>query len=222
MKCDICGSRDSYVKMHNHNYNGIKFKSKRRFCKNCNNLVYDSKLDNIASMKTTKIKKNIIFTPTEYNGYSILSKKKIYNVILYLSNESILKTKLLKEMFYIDFLYYKNNCKSLTGLEYAKLPYGPVPDQFEEIINTCSKENIINYEVIFENNYECHNIKANKKFNKNIFNKEELEIMELVKNNFKKYSSKDIVEYSHKEKAFKEPKYGDKISYDYAFDIESF
>lgn len=321
MKCDICGSRDSYVKMYTHNYitkgKNISFKSKRRFCKACNNLVYDSELDNIASKlaletyskeygitkeeiialrkrydlsqelfskiigcakKTlvsyekgdsipndsylillksinnnpetiltiiesnkdlfnnkdyikinNKVANNIkqlhdesSFIPTEYNGYSNLSKDKIYNIILYLSSDNILKTKLLKEMFYIDFLYYKNNCKSLTGLEYAKLPYGPVPDQFEEIINTCSKENIINYEVVFENNYECHNIKANKKFNKDIFSKEELEIIELVKNNFKKYSSKDIVEYSHKEKAFKEPKYGDKISYDYAFDIESF
>ena len=33
-------------------------------------------------------------------------------------------------------------------------------------------------------------------------------------------SSKDIVDFSHKEKAFTSPEFFDKISYDYAFDID--
>ena len=36
------------------------------------------------------------------------------------------------------------------------------------------------------------------------------------------YTSKDIVEYSHKEKAFTQTQYGELISYEYAFDIDSF
>ena len=52
-------------------------------------------------------------------------------MILFFAKDTVLKTKLLKEMFYTDFLYYKETCNSITGLEYAKLPYGPVPDQYE-------------------------------------------------------------------------------------------
>ena len=53
MKCDICNSQETYVKDYEHNYNikgkNICFVSKRRFCKLCNNLVYDSVLDNKVS-----------------------------------------------------------------------------------------------------------------------------------------------------------------------------
>ena len=55
MRCDICGSYETYIKEYNHDYTikgkKINFISSRRFCKKCNNLVYDSKLDNEASKK---------------------------------------------------------------------------------------------------------------------------------------------------------------------------
>lgn len=324
MRCDICKSQETYIKDYEHNYNikgkNISFIAKRRFCKSCNSLVYDSDLDNRASelaiykynekygitkeeivnlrnrfnlslelfakiigcakktlisyekgksipndsyliilrsllskpetIKTiidankeqftekefNKINEKIAdflpnntkqlildseYIPNEYNGYSKLSKEKIYNMILYFANQTVLKTKLLKEMFYTDFLYYKNTCKSITGLEYAKLQFGPVPDQFESILNECSKENLIEYKIEYNNQYESHNISANKEFDPSIFDEEELKILKQVKEKFKKFGSKDIVDFSHKEKAFTSPKFFDKISYDYAFDIES-
>lgn len=64
-------------------------------------------------------------------------------------------------------------------------------------------------------------IDANKEFNSSIFEKEELEILKQVKEKFIKFESKDIVEFSHKEKAFTSTEFFEKISYDYAFDIES-
>ena len=78
--------------------------------------------------------------PNEYNGYNKVIKEKVYNFILFFAEGVVLKTKLLKEMFYTDFLYYKNTCKSITGLEYAKLQFGPVPDQFESILNESIQE----------------------------------------------------------------------------------
>ncbi len=181
----------------------------------------NEKISSILPNNTKQLIFNSEYIPNEYNGYSKLSKEKIYNVILYFANQTILKTKLLKEMFYADFLYYKNNCKSITGLEYAKLQFGPVPDQFETILNECSKENLIEYKIEYDNQYESHNISANKEFDASIFNKEELGILKQVKDKFKKFGSKDIVEFSHKEKAFTSPEFFEKISYDYAFDIKS-
>lgn len=182
----------------------------------------NEKISSILSNNTKKLFYNSEYIPNEYNGYSKLSKEKIYNIILYFADHTVLKTKLLKEMFYTDFLYYRNNCKSITGLEYAKLQFGPVPDQFESILNECVKENIIEYKIDYENQYESHNIKSNKKYDDSIFDNDELEILKLVKEKFKNFGSKDIVEFSHKEKAFTSTKLFDKISYDYAFDIESF
>ena len=322
MRCDICESINTYVKDYNHTYiikgKEIKFTAPRRFCENCNSLVYDAELDNKASEIAISIynekygiskeeiialrkkynlsqdlfskiigcaKKTLISyekgksipndsyliiirsliskpetiltlidankvqftdkgfnrinnnlallmpnnaknfltvvdeTPNKYNGYTKFSKEKIYNIILFLADKTVLKTKLLKEMFYVDFLCYKNTCKSMTGLEYSKLPLGPVPDQFEYILNQGATDKIIDYEVSYNNDYECHNISSTKEFDRTLFTDKELEILNKVKNKFKNYGSKEIVDFSHKEKAFLETEFYNKISYDYAFDI---
>lgn len=323
MKCDICACTDTYVKDHNHSYcikgKEINFIAPRRFCKNCNNLVYDEKLDNEVSKKAIEIynknfgipkekiielrnnynlsqelfakiigcaKKTLIsyekgtalpndnytiilnsliakpelvkdliesnktqftekeynkienkislflgnnskqlfgsgeFIPTEYNGYTSLNKEKIINMILCLSDNGVLKTKLLKEMFYADFLNYKNTGASITGLEYAKITLGPVPDDYEKIINECTENKLITYNTEYKNDYECHIIKRIAKINKNIFTEEELQVIKKVKSFFDKYTSKEIVNFSHQEKAFTETKFSKKISYDHSFEID--
>lgn len=322
MRCDNCGSSDTYVKNHEHIYQikgkEIKFNSDRRFCSKCDNLVYDEKLDNIASEKGIEIynklygvtkeeiialrkkynlsqelfskvigcaKKTLIsyekgvsipndsyliiiksliaspemitnlveankvqftnkeynkinnkisiflannekqlllneeYSPTEYNGYTKFNKEKVYNMIIFLADNTILKTKLLKEMFYADFLFYKENCKSITGLEYCKLPFGPVPDGFETILLNEYQEGMIDYKPVITSSKEYYEIAAKKKFNKDLFTKEELDVLAKIKKYFKDYNVKKIVDYSHKEKAYTDTNDCAKISYDYSFDI---
>lgn len=159
---------------------------------------------------------------TEYNGYTELNYDKIKNLILYLTEGSILKTKLLKEMFYIDFLNYKNTGQSITGLEYVKLPFGPVPDDFEKIIIYLKEKNLIEYNIEYSEDceYEHHKIISKEKYNKKAFNDNELELIKKVKTYFKEYTSKKIVEKSHSEKAFLKTNFQDRIDYNYSFDID--
>lgn len=323
MKCDICNCSDTYVKDYNHEFvikgKEICFVSKRRFCKNCDSLVYDYELDNEASQKAISLyneqygiskddivnlrnsynlsqelfskiigcaKKTLVSYETgksipndcylivlkslinkpetiltlidsnkeqftdkevkrigsklvmlaprnerelfyetetkldEFNGYKKFSKEKIFNVISFFSDKGILKTKLLKEMFYADFLNFKNATESITGLEYAKLPFGPVPDQFEKILEQCQVEGYIDNKIKFSDDYESITFYSKKPFNDSLFDKDELEIMGNVKEKFKDFKSKEIVDYSHKEKAFIDTKPFSRISYDYSFDID--
>lgn len=322
MKCDNCLCSSTYTKDYEHNYNikgkEIKFISTRRFCQECDSLVYDAELDNEASRKAIEIynrnygickddivnlrnkynlsqelfskiigcaKKTLVsyekgtaipndnyiiiinaliskpdtiinliesnkkqftdreycriqekiskfsnnekqlfynndFEPSEYNGYTRINKSKIVNLILIFAKKGILKTKLLKEMFYADFLNYKNTGASITGLEYAKLPYGPVPDDFEKIITECKNKKLISYSIEYINEYELHNIKCLTEIDETVFTKEELNIIDKVIKFFKDYKSKEIADFSHEEKAYIETNFSDKISYDYAFDIE--
>ena len=155
------------------------------------------------------------------NQYLELNKDKLnqkkYNSI----KSSILKTKLLKEMFYSDFLYYKNNTVSITGLEYAKITLGPVPDQYSKILSYLEEEGYIKIDTEFyQGDYVKEKISGLKKINYNVFDEDELKMIEEVKKYFKNYNSSEIAEYSHQEKAFKETKNNESISYDYAFDIE--
>lgn len=156
---------------------------------------------------------------SEYNGFTEIDIDKLINIITILSNKGINKTKLLKELFYIDFLSYKTKSCSITGLEYTKLPYGPVVDDFEKIFDTLTINNIIDYNIKYNNNYEEHIIKSKVKPNFNIFRKEELDIINKIQDYFKDFNVKEIEEYSHKENAYTKTKLGDKISYEYAFDI---
>lgn len=156
---------------------------------------------------------------TEYNGFTEFNPNKIFNIISILSKDGINKTKLLKELFYIDFLSYKLHVCSITGLEYCKLPYGPVVDDFEKIFETLSINNIIDYNIKYYNNYEEQIITSKIKADLSIFRNDELDIINRVKDYFKDYKVKDIVDYSHNEKAFTDTNFGDKISYEYAFDL---
>ena len=53
MVCNICKGTNTCIINYDHNYiikgKKIEFIAKRRICKDCNNLVYDSDLDNKAS-----------------------------------------------------------------------------------------------------------------------------------------------------------------------------
>ena len=122
-------------------------------------------------------------------------------------------------MFYCDFYAYKTLGASITGLEYAKLPYGPVPESFDFILNNLTNSNIINYDVEYDNNYETHMITKNQEIDTTIFTKEENDIINKIIKYFESFNTSQIVEYSHKEKAFTDTEKLEKISYDFAFDI---
>lgn len=128
--------------------------------------------------------------------------------------------KLIKEMFYYDFLSYKYIGKSITGLISNKYPYGLVPNDYENILNKLQKNNMISINIKIDNDYEYNTINNKVKPNIKDFTKEELDIINRVIIYFKDFNSKNIVDYSHKEKAFIETNLYEEISYDYSFDIE--
>ncbi|MDQ7792045.1 MAG: type II toxin-antitoxin system antitoxin SocA domain-containing protein [Candidatus Desulforudaceae bacterium] len=40
----------------------------------------------------------------------------------------VLKVKLMKYLWYSDFLHFKRNTVSISGLSYVRAPFGPVPN----------------------------------------------------------------------------------------------
>ena len=174
----------------------------------------------------TFIGNNIMNTENDYineldinNGFTKFSFDKIKEVISFLTQEGIHKTKLLKELFYADFKCYKEYGYSITGLEYASITYGPVPDGYELLLSKLINNNIIDLDIKVKDNYEENIIKSllNNKYLE--LTKEEIEILNQIKNKFKDYTVKQIVDFSHEEKAFKETKKGKIITYEYAYDL---
>lgn len=150
------------------------------------------------------------------SGYSSFNLNKLINMIIFFASRSVQKTKLMKLLFYTDFLNYKRNLLSMSGMPYVRLPYGPVPKDHDLLLSTIQKNEMIDIEYEFVNDYTIINIKSLKEFDDTLFNEEELEILQQVYEQFKHYGSVAISDFSHEEEGWKNTDDREIISYDYA------
>lgn len=150
------------------------------------------------------------------SGYRPFNLEKLINMILFFSKNGVQKTKLMKLLFYSDFLYYKRNLVSITGTPYVKFPYGPVPKDHDLLLSTIEKNQYIDIEYTVENDYIYNHIISKKRFDERLFNDEEINILYFIENFFKPYGSKAISEYSHQEDGWKYTQDREIISYDFA------
>lgn len=181
--------------------------------------TYVNKIFQYISNNKVLLEDDSNFVPSIYNGFTKINYSKIKNIILLICREGIFKTKLLKELFYCDFLNYKESGYSITGLEYARLPFGPVPDDYEDIICSLIENKQLQCITEIVNGVEKNTLKSTSEFSKEVFSNEELEVIERVIKKFKDYTVGKIEDYSHEERAWKETKTGQMISYEYSFDI---
>lgn len=160
--------------------------------------------------------------PCEENGFKGFDYEKLCAMVLFFAHKSpeLLKTKLMKLLNYSDMIYYKENGVSMSGLRYAHLPYGPVPENFDILFGRMSIDNIAHIEVIYENGYEKHQVIPEKAIPDNILSAEELEVLDRIYDKFKDFGSVEISNYSHKEKGYSATKQGEIISYSYAKNIQ--
>ena len=186
------------------------------------------KLDNILvnniddALEENIIKKYTNEVLDEYCGYTQFNYEKLVNMVLYFAQnvEKLYKTKLMKFLFYSDFVSFRNNTVSITGLKYLKNYYGPTPIRYDLLLGMLS-DRFITFEVDFiVNSEEFIHIEPIEQPCLSIFSKEELETMNYVFNRFKNLSSKDISELSHKEKAWKISEMKKLISYELAKDLK--
>ncbi len=124
------------------------------------------------------------------------------------------KTKLMKLLWYSDFSYFKENTRSITGLQYARLPRGPVIENREFLIGLLEKDNLIY--LVEDSNTGGEYFKLNDEDVEIELSEEELRIAKLVLNKFNGFTAKEISDYSHEEEAWIENKMGEIISYEFA------
>jgi len=177
-------------------------------------LLKKSLTDNIIIKKLQSLNK-------KYSGNKKFDIEKFYNMVIFFSQniEKLWKTKLLKLIFYSEFINYKKFNTSIAGTPFIHWPHGPVPKRIYALIDILIED----YKAIemqdISDHYEGSIIINKKDFNPSIFSKEELETLNLVLNKFKNYSSKELCNQTHKEAAYLQTKHNDFISYDYANEI---
>lgn len=143
--------------------------------------------------------------------------EKLAQLVLLLSDpEGVFVTKLNKLLFYSDFKCFQQHGRSLSGLAYLRLPYGPVPSAFRLLFSLLEERGVIQQVEVKVGNSEGTQVLPLLAADRNVFGDEELAIILEIKKRFAKTTANDISEASHRERAWIETPMGAAISYQYA------
>lgn len=135
-----------------------------------------------------------------FNGFSRLDSSKLKEMVrFFVSKEKdVFPTKLNKEMFYADFLHYKNYGQSISGLQYQAIQYGPVPYHFATIYDNMDS---LDREYVFSHGQECLKLSCHS-VDMSVFSEEEINTLQTVAEKTLRMSTKDLIDASHKEDAW--------------------
>ncbi len=161
--------------------------------------------------------------PSIFNGFRRFDINKFYQLVNFLcwNTDGIIKTKLNKMLFYVDFLHYKLYAISISGARYAKLTYGPVPDDYERHLRSLIESDV--GVLVREEDFGIYTGElyfSIKEPRLSAFSTNEIETMAKVKNYFKEFSASKIKEFSHEEKGYMQTPDSKLISYEFANDLK--
>ena len=157
------------------------------------------------------------------SGFKAFDCIKTKQVIVYFADLfKPYKTKMNKLLFYTDFVQFRDSSQSITGLKYAAITRGPVPNHYDILFDALEDEGIISkeYSVISYGEVEQIISTGKLKFDESMFSTSELNTLRYIAEKFKETSAGDIAEISHKEPAWIENIDGKKIiPFHYAFGL---
>lgn len=155
-----------------------------------------------------------------WTGFVPFAMEKFSEMVLFFarSEPRLLKTKLLKLLWYADFLHFKRHGVGISGAVYVHLPLGPVPDGYTYLLGELEKEKTIEIDPLLIEDYDAEHILPLKE-EKNSLSESEMETLRDVARKFSGWGSRRISEYSHKEKAYIATQQGEPISYEYALEL---
>ncbi len=158
------------------------------------------------------------YQPSVFSGFNKFNPDKVREAVVFVCNQidMLSKTKLMKMLFYSDFLYFKENSISISGLRYAHLPFGPAVHGWSTLLAWLEQEKVIE---LSPTEQDCDLITSSQVLQGEL-NESELKTLERVISKLGKLSARDLSDLTHLEKAYKETKKGDLISYEYALELK--
>lgn len=162
--------------------------------------------------------------PGKTTGYKTPDFRKFSEMVVFFTQKlEPWKTRLNKLLFYADFNMYKQTGFSISGVPYRAIPMGPVPNNFNSIFEYIANQGEL--EIVYKyfadgGAGEQFKTKVQRTFNQELFSPVELRILTSVAERFKNISTNEIIELSHKEKAWIDHQEERKlIDYNYGFEL---
>ena len=151
-----------------------------------------------------------------------LQLDKFKNVLLYILEKcagkpNVGETVLYKLLYFSDFNYYELYEEHLTGAKYRKLPYGPVPQKLESIINQMIEQDKIKRFKSEYHGYPQTRYIPLVKADLTSLKASEKEIIDRVIEQMSDWSASAISNYSHKDMPWLASNDGEEINYELVF-----
>jgi uncharacterized phage-associated protein len=171
----------------------------------------------IEAKKEAKIQKQ-----NERISVPTLQISKFKNVLLYIlercaGKPNVGETVLYKLLYFSDFNYYELYEEHLTGAKYRKLPYGPVPQKLDTIINQMIDKSLLQRVKTEYHDYPQIRYLPLVKADLTELKASEKEVIDKVIGQMSDWSAAAISNYSHKDIPWLASKEGDEINYELAF-----
>lgn len=128
-----------------------------------------------------------------------LTREKLINAILYFAANTKLcgKTKLVKLLYYLDFMHFRETARSVTGLTYGAWQFGPYPTEFARELDNPPADLRAAITIQKAANGSFLGVKPRKRFNSEVFSPREKRLLEKIAFIFKDARADDMVEASH-------------------------
>lgn len=147
---------------------------------------------------------------------------KFKNVLLYIlercaGKPNVGETVLSKLLYFADFNYYELYEEHLTGAKYRKLPFGPVPQKLDSIINKMIDQQQLKRLKTEYHGYPQTRFIPLEKPDLRKLKASEKEVIDRVIEQMSDWSASAVSNYSHKDIPWQASKDGEEINYELVF-----
>jgi len=113
------------------------------------------------------------------------------------------KTKLAKLLYLADFSWFYNKLESMSGMQYRKIQYGPVPDMYFRALDELEENSTIKVNRTADGPILIAENEAIQKTDLNQIGQKELELIKKIAAKWKNKRTNEIVAFTHNQLPYK-------------------
>jgi hypothetical protein len=113
------------------------------------------------------------------------------------------KTKLAKLVYLADFAWFYQNLESMSGMQYRRIHYGPVPDLYFRALDELEDEGKISRDNKGSDVILISENQGSKREELNKISKEEYKLIKKIAKKWRDKKTREIVNFTHSQLPFK-------------------
>jgi transcriptional regulator with XRE-family HTH domain len=130
------------------------------------------------------------------------------------SKKKLTKTKLAKLLYLADFAWFYENHKSMSGMQYRKIQYGPVPDYYFTLIQELHDTGKISVKEMSRGAQIIEEDRVGERVGSELLNPEEKKFIKKIAKRWDNKNTKEIVDFTHAQLPYEFADKGEIIPYE--------